>query len=117
MLASGDTRLIDKNANGRPPLGSGNLGGNSLLDLHRFAIPAVLYSDWQLIGHPGGTRTLLLRVAKNAEPLEASRLDEINQSAEVFLRLTGKSDDKRGSNRQPRNASTEAADQVLDMFP
>jgi hypothetical protein len=45
VLASGDTRLIDKNANGRPPLGSSNLGGNSLLDLHRFAIPAVLYSD------------------------------------------------------------------------
>ena len=83
--APGDTRLIDKNANGRPLLCGGELGSNSLLDLHCFAIPAVLDSGWQLIRHPGGTRTLLLRIAKNAEPLEASRLDKINQSAEVFL--------------------------------
>ena len=77
MFAPGDTRLIDKNANRRSPLSRGELGGNSLLNLHRFAIPAVLYLGWQLVGHLGGARTLLLREAKDAKPLKASRLNEI----------------------------------------
>ena len=116
VFAPGDTRLIDKNANRRSPSCGGKLGGNSLLNLHRLAIPAVLYLGWQLVGHLGGARPLLLRVAKYAKPLKASRLNEINQSAEVFFGFTRESDDERGSDRQPRNAEAESANQILYMF-
>ena len=117
VFAPGDPRLIDKNANGLSLLCGGQLGGDSLLNLHRLPISAVLYFGWHLIRHLGGARTLLLRVAKYAKPLKASHLDEIKQTAEVLLRFTRKSDDEGGSNRQSGNADAEPANQILDMCP
>src|SRR5207253_3077063 len=94
---AGDEGLVGQASEGAADLGLADLAGNALLEFHGLFVADGFDLLRELALHFRGARTLFLRIAEDAEPLEAGAADEVEKVLEFLLGLAGKADDEGGA--------------------
>ena len=91
--------------------------GGLLLRCHQPIAPLLLDFLGQMAVEARGRRPRLEGIRKDADTLEARRLDELEQFLKLRIGFAGKADDERGPHCQVGDAAAQLADQLLGRCP